>query len=465
MDTNCDSMDTDRDSMDTNGDSMDTNGDSVDTNGDSMDTDGDSFPGTSTTLSPPPLHITSSPYIRPQSSRYPWISPTADDHYKSLFPDGRKEVWKHIDPDELSREPTEEEVMSIYEKAEAEIKASEMWRALKKQLEERVLREMGSVETAICLGVGGCTGRVWPPPDSDEDPGDLLTLEELIDLIEADEVDYSRLGSMAQLALFKSIVTLIGEFSHIHNVVPSRKPITAYPRCSLPEHHQSRSVPAFAQEPYYNAHDRRLHSTLGIQCVDHPTAFCLITTNSFVLAMSAEEYVLQKIVFYNPCLLLANSLTTYRDSVDGRWRAGGVGAVHYFDNGDVLAFHTPKPGGRGQGHEPGQGLTEEVIEARAQASDTWGREDEGKKTEAEAEAERAQRLLDIEEQKRESKHEFVEAAVRMGEMSVTFKMGKDCWRIPDCLDCGYAVHTQWLYWRSDRVGRYEVADEIGKGST
>lgn len=80
--------------------------------------------------------------------------------------------------------------------------------------------------------------------------------------------------------------------------LPGRDPSSSIPR----------SIPAYAQDPVFNDHDKNLLANLGITVRPSPSAFNLITPNTLLFCPGAERKHLDLVLPANPCLVFGGPL-------------------------------------------------------------------------------------------------------------------------------------------------------------
>ncbi|GAD91610.1 hypothetical protein SMAC_12125 [Paecilomyces variotii No. 5] len=176
----------------------------------------------------------------------------------------------------IETEPTVtlEEAKNDFAKKLDEWKQSACWKDL-----EAVLRRLLS-EGHICVDRCILLGSASP---TSAKHGDIL-------------IEETRHRSMLQFAVFYAVATLIASYQN-------DKPPKFY-----------------AQEPRFSSVDRELCDSLGIQAVDHPVGFNVITGNSFAYCPGAEQMVDLRCFQQDPAFYLGGDADTWVDS-RGRLRS------------------------------------------------------------------------------------------------------------------------------------------------
>lgn len=126
--------------------------------------------------------------------------------YTFVWPDKTVETRIYSNPAMVSHKPSESEVMQQYLLCETELCESKMWDQLHDRLMKSILPQVGKVENAICLGLGSPTEGLYPQSD---DIDSTFPVNEAGNLWRRRSV-VRRRRSMAQLALFKAVINLIG---------------------------------------------------------------------------------------------------------------------------------------------------------------------------------------------------------------------------------------------------------------
>jgi hypothetical protein len=73
--------------------------------------------------------------------------------------------------------------------------------------------------------------------------------------------------------------------------------------------------PAYAQEPLYNTQDATLLSTLGIQKIEDPRGFDILSPHSFAFCPGAEQNVVLRTLSTDPFIYWGAKLNSYRSSM------------------------------------------------------------------------------------------------------------------------------------------------------
>ena len=177
-----------------------------------------------------------------------------------------------------------------------------------------------------------------------------------------------------------------------------------------PEHITRKRPAVFAQEPCYNDFDTRLLAALSITKVDHPTAFCLLTHESFAFCPGAEHWVILRTLLHDPAIFMVADLSFYEMEV-----------------GSPCANRLQRP----LVVKSGNGNKELIS-----AFDAEKREDLPKVT-------------------RERAHEMIEK-FRQDSLTVKhYKKDKLSLQLPDLVAKDYPFYEQHIYWRPPRC---EIAE-------
>ena len=68
---------------------------------------------------------------------------------------------------------------------------------------------------------------------------------------------------------------------------------------------------SYAQEPFYNDHDAKFLSSLGVEKVNHPAGFELLTSTSFAFCPGGEHNVVFQALARTPAIYLGSNLKDY----------------------------------------------------------------------------------------------------------------------------------------------------------
>ncbi len=201
-----------------------------------------------------------------------------DPEYDQHLDEGYTQMTFTATPAETPEGASFEKALSHYQKSDSVWKQSNTWAELKQTYATRISKQNLNITNCICFGLSSPTGLIGAGVDR-------------------------RDICMYQLAAFKSIIDLLSSTS-------TRSP-----------------PPAFAQEPRFNSLDNQLLAHLGIQTVNHPEAFHLITSQSFTFCPGAEQFVIRGTLSRSPAMHMGNgALETHRDPATGEMRAPDIGS-------------------------------------------------------------------------------------------------------------------------------------------
>jgi hypothetical protein len=110
--------------------------------------------------------------------------------------------------------------------------------------------------------------------------------------------------------------------------------MTTNRRNSPLENCTGRRPAAYAQEPRYNAQDGALLSTLGVQKIEDPNGFNLLTNHSFAFCPGSEQYVVLETLEAEPFLYLGGQLDNF------------PGGYHYLQPRSNISLKDPQGDGK-----------------------------------------------------------------------------------------------------------------------
>jgi hypothetical protein len=172
--------------------------------------------------------------------------------------------------------------------------------------------------------------------------------------------------------------------------------------------------PAYAQEPLYNTQDATLLSTLGIQKIEDPRGFDVLSLHSFAFCPGAEQDVVLRTLSTDPFIYWGGKLDSYR------------GSMGYLQSRTIsYAYETYSADDSIRDGVPTLLSLEEIEELKEEVTDPEG-------TRLDMAWVRAQRV------NQEPKVQTIERYLRNKEVA----------KVPDLDDVqDYPIHDTCLYWR------------------
>lgn len=144
------------------------------------------------------------------------------------------------------------------------------------------------------------------------------------------------------------------------------------------------------------------------------------------MALGAEQHVSIQTLFYNPCIFISGPLMTYWDISDRRWLACDLHeGCETWEDGVSYKYTLATRRTPGEPDDPENRGIQAKVDKSAPA---W-----------------------IAALQHKCRKHFENRAIKTGELRLTFKAGKRCWRVPEVSPCGLPLGGEWIYWRSDEV--------------
>jgi hypothetical protein len=183
----------------------------------------------------------------------------------------------------------------------------------------------------------------------------------------------------------------------------------------FPEQHVGLRPPAYAQEPLYNTQDATLLSTLGIQKIEDPRGFDVLSLYSFAFCPGAEQDVALRTLSRDPFIYWGAKLDSYR------------GPMGYLQSSMIShGYMTYSADDSTKDGIPTLLMLEEIEELKEEVTDETG-------TKLDKAWVRARRI------EQEPKVQTIERYLRSKEVA----------KVPDLDDVqDYPVHDTCLYWRA-----------------
>lgn len=182
----------------------------------------------------------------------------------------------------------------------------------------------------------------------------------------------------------------------------------------VPEQHVGQRPPSYAQEPLYNTQDATLLSTLGIQKIENPKGFDVLSLHSFAFCPGAEQSVVLRTLSTDPFIYWGGKLDSYR------------GSMGYLQSSTIsYGYETYRADDSIRDGIPTVLLLEEIEELKEEVTDQTG----AKLDEAWVRAQRVEQEPDVQKIER-------------------YLRNKEVAKVPDLDDVqDYPVYDTYLYWR------------------